>query len=88
MNVDDYFITYQCGWDERVGFHHPATENVPTQFEIANLYPKTYTLFTIAAEYQGKVGPKVSIEIFTGNVYMRTHKYMYIGKISCEIFCM
>ena len=78
MNVDGYFIAYQRGWDETVLFHHPATENVPTQFEIANLYPKTYTLFTIAAEYQGKVGPKVSVKIFTGNVYVHIHKYMYI----------
>ena len=71
MNVDRYFITYQCGWDETVQFHHVAMENVPTQFELANFNPNTYALFTIAAEYQGRIGPTVSIGIFTGKLIFR-----------------
>ena len=78
MNVDSYLITYQCGDDETVGFCHPAMENVPSQFVLANFYPKTYTLFTIVAEYQGMIGPKVSIGIFTGNCHIRIHKYIEI----------
>ena len=76
MNVDCYLITYQHGCAETVGFHHPAMENGSTQFVLENLYTKTYTLFTIAAEYQGRIGPKVSIGIFTGNVYVHMHQHI------------
>ena len=70
MGVDHYFITYTSGWEEMAKLEHCVKEAADTQLIVAHLDPNTYTLFTIAAEFQGRFGPQVSIGISTSNVCM------------------
>ena len=70
MDVDHYFLTYTSGWKETARFEHCVKEAPETKLIVASLDPNTYTLFTIAAEYQGRFGPQSSIGISTSNVRM------------------
>ena len=75
MDVDQYYVTYTSGWYENSRFEQCVKEAAETEFEVACLEPNTYTLFTIAAQYQGRLGPQVSIGISTSNVHILKCKH-------------
>ena len=75
MDIDHYHITYTSGWGEKYNIQYCVKEAAETEFEVANLSPNTYTLFTIAAEVRGRFGPHVSIGISTSNVCMPTSNH-------------
>ena len=61
MCIDHYFVQYSFGSEPAV------KETVETEFELVNLAPCTFALFTIRTECQGRLGPDVLIGQSTGN---------------------
>ena len=72
IDVHHYYITYTMGWGETSRFDQLLLEPAETEFEVTSLEPNTYTLITIAAEFQGRFGPQVSIGISTSKGCMLT----------------
>ena len=65
MDGSHYYIEYTYGLEQTTG----VIVTVQTQFELPNLDPNTYTLFTITAVYQEIMGPPVFVGILTGNLF-------------------
>ena len=67
MVVDHYIVSYMVGEQEATENAKFVRQSGETDFKVYNLIPYTFASFTIAAEYQGTIGPEVSIGISTSN---------------------
>ena len=67
MDVEHYFITVLSTLNEGYGNPVCVVKTIQTEIEFYDFEPQTNVLFTIVAEYQGRVGPKVTIGTVTGN---------------------
>ena len=67
MIVDHYIVSYMSGRQEANESSKFVKQSVETDFKVSNLDPYTFAFFTIVAERQGAIGPKVCIGISTGN---------------------
>ena len=66
MCVDQYYVQYQ------IGPVRSLEEVKKPYFELTGLQPQTYVVFTIRAEYKGRLGPEALIALSTGtlNIHM------------------
>ena len=80
MIVDHYLVSYMSGRQEMNEFVNFVRQSVETEFIISDLDPYTFGLFTIVAEYQGKLGPEVCIGLSTGkyNVHVCSECFLHI----------
>ena len=60
--VDQYYVDY------RFGLEYSMRETMQTELNLSELPPLTYIVFSIRAEYRGRLGPVVYIGQSTGKV--------------------
>ena len=68
MDVDHYYIKCTCRLNKTTTIDLLFTKTTRTEIEVSKLNSYIDAFFTVAAEYQGKIGPEVVIGIHIGNV--------------------
>ena len=69
MDVDYYHIKCLLRLNEKTKIELFCTKVTKTEIELSKLNSYIDALFTVVAEYQGRIGPEVIIGITMGNIY-------------------
>ena len=62
MYIEQYYVEYTFRSE------YSVKETTETEFELSHLPPLTYVLFSVRAEYKGRLGPGVYIGQSTGKL--------------------